>query len=189
MFLSKKSNKKNSGKRSMQKTRKGGKKSKMTSKKTGKKGTKKGKGGKGGKGGKKQFRKMSKKNQKKGGEGELLIDKVREKMKPYTEEYVYDMINEYHNSSTTEDRKDVLSNEFNNLKFHIDKNALGNDCFYDTQYLKITLKMVPHEKNAAFFDSPDCSGFRQINIEKVTVPYMKSAPNIGGKYTFFYTQN
>ena len=68
MVLSKKSNnKKNIGKRSMQKTRKGGKKSKMTSKKTGKKGTKKGKGGKGGKGGKKQFRKMSKKNQKKGG--------------------------------------------------------------------------------------------------------------------------
>ena len=64
MVLSKKSNKKNGGKRSMQKTRKGGKKSKMTSKKTGKKGTKKGKGGKKGK---KQFRKMSKKNQKKGG--------------------------------------------------------------------------------------------------------------------------
>lgn len=64
MVLSKKSNKKNSGKRSMQKTRKGGKKSKMTSKKTGKKGTKKGKGGKSGK---KQFSKMSKKS-KKGGE-------------------------------------------------------------------------------------------------------------------------
>ena len=64
MVLSKKLNKKNSGKRSMQKTRKGGKKSKMTYKKTEKKGTKKGKGGKKGQ---KPFRKMSKKNQKKRG--------------------------------------------------------------------------------------------------------------------------
>ena len=191
MVLSKKSNKKNNvGKRSMRKTRKGGKKSKMTSKKTGKKGTNKGKGGKKGK---KQFRKMSRKNQKKGG-GELtLLDKVRTRMEPYTEKYVYDMINKYHNSATTEDAKKQLEVSFNELRFHIDKNEMGNECFWDTDYLQITLKMNASKKNAAFDDSMTCGGeqgFKQLNIADVKVPSVTWSPiNIPGadtKYTFYY---
>ena len=194
MVLSKKSNKKNNvGKRSMRKTRKGGKKSKMTSKKTEKKGTKKGKGGKKGK---KQFRKMSRKKQKKGGELTLL-DKVRTSMEPYTEIKVKDMINEYHNSATPDTTKKQLDVSFNELRFHIDKNNTGNECFYDTDYLQITLKMNASKKNAAFDESMTCRGnpwgFKQLNIADVKVPSVTWSPiNIPGadtKYTFYYRKS
>jgi hypothetical protein len=193
MVLSKKSNTKNNvGKRSMRKTRKGGKKSKMTSNKTGIKGTKKGNGGK------KLFRKVSKKNQKKGGDtsigpGHPMYLSIQAAGK-YTVEYIHKMINDYHNSRTTVEKKQELANDFNNLRFHDEKRENGYDCFHKWSTLTIDLKMSPKIWYDNFGDNT-CSGaeneWKQLNIENMAVPISNwiphvRAPGTYAKYTLFY---